>query len=48
MDAAEGWGDLPELVDRLARELVAGAAGEGAADLDVDGEPLRVELRVVA
>jgi isoleucyl-tRNA synthetase len=31
----------------LAVELVAGAAGAGAADLDVDGEPLRVDLRVV-
>jgi isoleucyl-tRNA synthetase len=32
----------------LARELVAGPVGAGAADLDVDGEPLRVDLRVVA
>jgi isoleucyl-tRNA synthetase len=31
----------------LAVELVAGAAGEGAATLDIDGEPLRVDLRVL-
>ncbi len=31
----------------LAVELVVGAAGAEAAALDVDGEPLRVELRVV-
>jgi len=31
----------------LARELVAGPVGPDGADLDVDGEPLRVGLRVV-
>jgi len=31
----------------LARELVAGAVGTEAAELDVDGEPLRMDLRVV-
>jgi isoleucyl-tRNA synthetase len=31
----------------LAVELAVGEAGEGAAELDVDGEPVRVGLRVV-
>jgi hypothetical protein len=31
----------------LAVELVVGAAGAEAAALDVDGEPLRVDLRPI-
>jgi hypothetical protein len=32
----------------LAVELTFGAPGQGAAELDVDGEPARVDLRVAA